>query len=445
MNKIKLIIKREYLSRVKKKSFIIMTLLGPLLIAGFISLAIWLSLSEESHHTVLVVDKTEGFLFNRQFESKSDMNFFYTNEDIDDQTFQESDYSLMLYVNEKIVINNKAILYYKKMPSLFSKSYIENQLENALEAFKLELNDISPEAYAHVNTQVNMVTHDIEESADPGESDYKQELAAVGFFFAILIYMFIFMYGVQVLRGVIEEKTNRIVEVLISSVKPFQLMIGKITGIALVGFTQFVLWIILTGAITLTLQGIFFQDQLSPETIMQQQQMSTELMQSQAQQAMMKATNEPNEVFELLSRINFPLMIGMFLFYFAGGYLLYSSLFAAVGAAVDSETDTQQFMLPISFPLIFGFFIAQMALQNPEGPAAIWFSIIPFTSPVVMMVRVAMGFDAETIWQLYLSMALLIAGFLGTTWVAGKIYRTGILMYGKKVNYKELFKWLFYK
>lgn len=444
MNKIKLIIAREYLTRVRKKSFIIMTLLGPLLIAGFISLAVWMSLSEETNHVVLVVDKTEGHILNQQLQPKNDISYFYSQDDLTDEEFQQSNYTLMLYVNEKITINNKAILYYKKMPSFLAKSAIEHQLEKALEGYKLELNDISPEAYAHVKTQVNIVTHDIEESEDPGVSDYKQELAAVGFFFAILIYMFIFMYGVQVMRGVIEEKTNRIVEVLISSVKPFQLMMGKIFGIAMVGFTQFILWIVLTGGITIAVQAFFFQDQLSPETVMQNQ-MSTQLMQTDAQAILMEKANEPNEVMELISRINFPLMIGMFMFYFAGGYLLYSSLFAAVGAAVDSETDTQQFMLPISFPLIFGFFIAQMTLQNPEGPAAVWFSIIPLTSPVVMMVRVAMGFDAGTIWQLYLSMGLLIAGFLFTTWIAGKIYRTGILMYGKKITYKELYKWLFYK
>jgi ABC-2 type transport system permease protein len=445
MHKIKLIIAREYLTRVRKKSFIIMTLLGPLLIAGFISLAVWLSLSEETNHIVLVVDKTEGHILNQQLQAQKDIAFFYSPDDLTDEEFKASNYTLMLYVNEKITINNKAILYYKKVPSARAQSSIENQLEKALESYKLELNEITPEAYAHVKTHVNLVSHDVDESEDPGAADYKQELAAVGFFFAILIYMFIFMYGMQVMRGVIEEKTNRIVEVLISSVKPFQLMMGKILGIAAVGFTQFILWIILTGGITIAVQTIFFQDQLSPETIMQQQQMSTQLMQNDAQAILMETANEPNKVLELISRINFPLMIGMFMFYFAGGYLLYSSLFAAVGAAVDSETDTQQFMLPIVFPLIFGFFIAQMTIQNPEGPAAVWFSIIPLTSPVVMMVRVAMGFDAGTIWQLYLSMGLLIAGFLFTTWIAGKIYRTGILMYGKKISYKELYKWLFYK
>lgn len=444
MNKIKLIIAREYLTRVRKKSFIIMTLLGPLLIAGFISLAVWLSLSEEAHHNVLVIDETEGHILNRQFESKDDVAFFYSDTNISDEAFQASDYSLMLYINEKITINNKVILYYKKVPSFNTKSYIEHQVEKALERYKLSQNNISEETYAHIKTQINLVSHDVEDSANPEQNDYKHELAAVGFFFAILIYMFIFMYGVQVMKGVIEEKTNRIVEVLISSVKPFQLMMGKITGIALVGFTQFILWTILTGTITIVVQTLMFQDQLSPEVVMQQQ-MSTQLMQNEAQAVLSQSMESQNEVLDLISRINFPLMLGMFMFYFAGGYLLYSSLFAAIGAAVDNDTDTQQFMLPVSFPLIFGFFIAQLTIQNPEGTAAIWFSIIPFTSPVVMMVRVAMGFDSGNIWQLYLSMALLIGMFIFTTWLAGKIYRTGILMYGKKVSYKELYKWLFYK
>jgi ABC-2 type transport system permease protein len=247
------------------------------------------------------------------------------------------------------------------------------------------------------------------------------------------------------MRGVIEEKTSRIVEVIISSVKPFQLMLGKIIGVALVGLTQFILWVILTAGIVAGVQAYMMKDgQYSQEQMVHPSQMSAQMLQETVSN-----DNTPkldsNEVMALLERINFPYMLGMFLFFFLGGYLLYSAMFAAIGAAVDSESDTQQFMMPVTLPLIFAFIVAQFSMQNPEGAAATWFSIIPFTSPVVMMVRIAsVPFDALK-WDLIASMVLLILGFLGTTWFAAKIYRTGILMYGKKVNYKELWKWLFYR
>jgi len=240
-----------------------------------------------------------------------------------------------------------------------------------------------------------------------------------------------------------EEKTSRIVEVLVSSVKPFELMMGKIVGIALVGLTQFLLWVVLTGVLSTTLPSLIFKDKYSPKTIAEQQVTSKVAKELKAKQA---SSSDFLEKFnEVKDRINVPLMVGMFLFYFLGGFLVYASLFAAVGAAVDSETDTQQFMLPISIPLIFGFIVAEMSLMNPGGTAVVWFSIIPLTSPVVMMVRVAQGFDAGTVWQLITSMVFLVLFFVFCVWLAGKIYRTGILLYGKKVTYKELWKWLKYK
>ncbi len=438
MSKIPLIIRREYLTRVRKRSFLIMTILGPILIAGFLVLAIWLGLSEEGTHKVLVVDKHQ--IVTDQLKNKEDVQFFYSREDLSDEAFMESPYTLLLYINEKALEVGAVELYYKSTPSFFTQSYIKGQLEGTFENYKLNKNEISRGEYEKIKTFISLKSIDIETGK---EDKYKRELAFVGFFFALIIYMFIFMYGVQVMRGVIEEKTNRIIEVIISSVKPFQLMMGKITGVAMVGLTQFILWVILTGVLSLGGQALLLQDRYDPSAIAEQAQVSQEVKKQQEQEEQVDLAK--NDVLNLLARINFPLMLGMFLFYFLGGYLLYSSLFAAVGSAVDSESDTQQFMMPITIPLIFGFIVAEMALQNPEGPATIWFSIIPLTSPVVMMVRVAMGFDTDTIWQLYLSMTLLIAGFIFTTWLAGRIYRTGILMYGKKASYKELWKWLSYK
>ncbi len=434
MQKIPLIIKREYLTRVQKKAFIVMTFLGPILIAGMITLAVWLGLSESGIQRVLVIDKQE--LVTEDLENSEEVRFFYQQEDISDKAFMESRYDLLLYINEEPMKTSSFELYYKNAPSFFTQKYISSELERVLEDLKLRVNDIDPRDYREIRTSVNLKSIDI----DTGKADkYKRELAFVGFFFALLIYIFIFMYGVQVMRGVIEEKTNRIVEVIVSSVRPFQLMMGKIVGVALVGLTQFVLWIVFTLLLSSALYSTFIFDRYDPANIMEQTQVSSEL-EKKAEASQVDKSENP--VLNVIDRIDFPFMLGMFLFYFLGGYLLYSALFAAVGAAVDSESDTQQFMMPLTIPLIFGFIVAEMALQNPEGPAAVWFSIIPLTSPVVMMVKVAIGFDAGNVWQLILSMLLLVLGFLFTTWLAARIYRTGILMYGKKATYKELWKWL---
>jgi ABC-2 type transport system permease protein len=262
-----------------------------------------------------------------------------------------------------------------------------------------------------------------------GSTEVSMGLSMVGGF---LIYIFIFLYGAMVMRGVVEEKTSRIVEIIISSVKPFQLMMGKIVGIALVGFTQFALWIVLTFVISTVATTILVNPaDIDPSDLIQGSEM---LMQGvDVEQGGLAS------VLEQLESINISFLLIMFLFYFVGGYLMYGSLFAAVGAAVDSETDTQQFMLPITIPLIFSFIALQTILENPDSPLAFWCSIIPFTSPIVMMGR--LPFDPP-LWEIGLSMVLLIIGFIFTSWIAGRIYRVGILMYGQKVNYKTLWKWI---
>jgi ABC-2 type transport system permease protein len=234
-----------------------------------------------------------------------------------------------------------------------------------------------------------------------------------------------------------EEKSSRIVEVIISSVRPFQLMMGKIIGVALVGLTQFLLWVVLTTVIYGVVGSTLLDGSSGPETV-------APLLQSRGaspDQPLPAAPDAMSKITEVVSSVNFPLMIGMFIFFFLGGYLLYSALFAAVGAAVDAETDVQQFMLPITLPLILSYIAAVNVLNNPQGAIAFWFSIIPFTSPIVMMVRIPFGVPWE---EVALSMVLLVAGFVFTTWMAGKIYRTGILLYGKKPSYKELWKWIRY-
>jgi len=292
---------------------------------------------------------------------------------------------------------------------------------------------INKQVLDQINTRVSVDTLNLTD--DEGEKNSSTGAAfIVGFAAAFVIYISIFIYGVQVMRGVIEEKTNRIVEVIISSVKPFQLMVGKITGIALVGLTQFLLWIILGTAISAGAISL-----LKSRSDVSQEQVNEALRESPALE---QRANMPEKVLSAVNTLDIPRLLATFLFYFLGGYLIYSALFAAVGAAADNETDTQQFMFPITIPLILSFVLAQYVIQNPDGPLAFWLSMIPLTSPIVMMVR--MPFHPPA-WEVALSMILLVLGFLLITWIAARIYRVGILMYGKKVNYKELAKWVLYR
>ena len=439
MNKISLIIKREYLTRVKKKSFLIMTVLGPLLMAAAMIVPIWLSQLKNEKLDVEVIDETSIFL--NKLEESGNIHFNYTLSPVDSAKrtfFRQNDFNAILYIPRTVLTSPEGIfLYYKKEPGLLTKTYIEKQIQKELEKSKLRSSGIDDKLIAAIKSNVSITTVDIDENGFEKQSS--QELAMiVGYAGGFIIYMFIFLYGAQVMRGVIEEKTNRIIEVMISSVRPFQLMMGKIVGIALVGLTQFMLWVVLTFTITTGVNSLILKNKYSSENLKQVLEQNAGDM-NQKEQATVKSMGD---IMGAIEQINFVLIIGCFLFYFLGGYLLYSALFAAVGSAVDNEADTQQFMLPVSIPLVIGIIMMQYVINNPEGPMAFWFSIIPFTSPIVMMARIPFGIAP---WELLLSMIALVIGFVGITWIAGRIYRTGILMYGKKVTYKELWKWLFYK
>ena len=355
--------------------------------------------------------------------------------------FTNSDYTAVLYLPENITYANTAILYFKKQPSLFSVKNIENSVEKIVEDLKLDLFKIDRETFDKVNTNFHLNAVKFSESGNEKEIDLEKN--AVGFVFGLFIYMFIFLYGVQVMRGVIEEKTNRIVEVIVCSVRPFQLMLGKIIGVAMVGFTQFIIWIILTLALYTVAFQVVMATQYGVDTIGPSSQISADLI-GQMQNNPGFDSKMLLQQDNIINRINFPLMLSMFAFYFLGGYLLYSAMFAAIGSAVDSETDVQQFMLPVTLPLIAAYIISIFVIQNPDGPAAFWFSIIPFTSPIVMMTRLAVGIGDGGIpfWEVGLSMSLLIITFFIIVWLASKIYNVGILMYGKKPSFKELLKWL---
>ncbi len=434
MNKIKLIILREYLTRVTKKSFILITILGPLLFAGLMIIPAWLALNNTDVQNIQVIDRNG--LFAGKLENTETINFYYSDEDLQQakKNFYESSYTTILYI-PKDFNTSDITLFYKKQPGALTIKHIESSLENIIEENRLQklynislndLNSIKPDI------RIKTVYRDEQGNEETKENTVNMVLGYIG---AILIYMFIFMYGVQVMRGVIEEKTNRIVEVIISSVKPFELMMGKIIGIALVGLTQFALWVVLTGGISAIGQGMLMA-KINPSEMMEQT-VSVDKTDANANKQL-----QVQQVLQTVRNIPFVRIIFTFLFYFIFGYLMYAALFAAVGSAVDSEADTQQFIMPITIPLILSIVLAQFIIVNPDSQAAFWLSIFPLTSPVIMMIRVPFGVEW---WELALSMLLLIGGFVATTWLAGKIYRTGILMYGKKVTYKELWKWLRFK
>ena len=420
MNKTFLIIKREFLVRVKKKSFIIMTLLAPILMAGLIIAPVLLTDNDNQRRLIAVYEDNSSY--SNKLEDSENISFNLIDQS-EVAKFKKDINTSPFYALLEIYDTNFTIFSSQQI-SLNLRKSITNQLENIIEKEKLKNSGIDIKLIESAKTKINIETKIIDDEGKTTSSRTEASMG-IGFITGILIYMFIFMYGTMVMRGVIEEKTNRIVEIIISSVKPFQLMIGKILGVALVGLTQFLLWIILT-IIVSTFAEILFID-------------TDEIV---------KNMNQPNEsvligeLVKLTGGIDLVTIFISFIFYFLFGYLMYSSLFAAVGSAVDAEADTQQFMLPITMPLILSFILIQPVMDNPDGLLAFWLSMIPLTSPIIMMVRLPFGVEN---WEILISMSFLILGFIFTTGLAAKIYRTGILMYGKKITYKELWKWISYK
>ena len=458
-NKTLLIIQREYITRVKKKSFIIMTILAPLLFAGLIIGMVFVTTMEDDEFKkIAVID--ESRLFDEAIPNTKYLQFdfvsdnYYNPETVKydiqraKKDLENSDYFAVLHIPSSAVQTNlgKIEIFSYSQPNMGLKMHITNSIEKKLEDIKLyqkaEEFGLSEQEVLEIlklkNTSIDMVTITMDNKGNEKESSTGLAMS-IGYISGLLIYMFIFMYGSQVMRGVIEEKSNRIVEVIVSSVKPFQLMLGKIVGVALVGLTQFLLWVVLTFTIVSLGQSVIIGDK-DISKITQTTTIGSQF--SPDAKDMSDASLKVEKAMASISTINFPLIIGLFIFYFLGGYLLYSALFAAVGSAVDNEADTQQFMMPITIPLILGIVVMMSAIQNPSGSLAYWFSIIPFTSPVVMLVRVPFGVP---VMDIIISVVLLIATFIFITWFAAKIYRVGILMYGKKVNYKELWKWFRYK
>lgn len=443
-SKLFLIISREFLIRVKKKSFIIMTILTPVLFAALIvlpSLIMTLS-SGKTEQKILVVDNSgicEPF-----FSDSNDFLFEFDNDaDIEElkRNYPDDIYALVEISAPDSEMNLAVTTLSKKQLSLDARKEVERSVEDAVEAAKLEKYNIEglDSIMEDINSGVSIRTYTIGDDGD-------QKVAMVEIFMGIsyvasfMIYMFIFMFGSMVMRGVIEEKTSRIVEVIVSSVKPFQLMLGKILGVGSVAVLQFLIWIILTVGITAGVQSFIGADKIMQDNEMTDIALSTSPEMAQAMSGV-QDEDMMSQMMSALSAVPVVSIVISFFLYFMLGYLLYAAMFSAVGSAVDNEADTQQLIFPVTLPLILGLFIMIHTFQYPDSALSFWGSIIPFTSPMVMMARVPFGVP---IWELALSLSLLFLTFLAMTYLSAKIYRVGILMYGKKATFRDLFKWIKY-
>jgi ABC-2 type transport system permease protein len=453
MGKIALIIQREYITRVRKRSFIIMSILGPVLFAALMLLPVILMQFEDKEEKTIAVIEYDAYnnpkpdsllLFKDVIPNKELLKFDYLSEtplQVLQNDFENSGYHAVLLIPENIVNLNKAKLYSNKQPSFDVKNHIEWTIEKYLYDNNLRNLNIS---ISDINSAKKDISIDAIKWTDSGEVAGSTGMSmAIGYASGFLIYMLVFIFGVQVMRGIMEEKTSRIIEVVITSVKPVQLMMGKIVGIAFVGLTQFVIWISLTFLLVQGVEGYIMQQKIpDAQEITPQSLLESEMGVEIDEETAPPSGFEIESILEKLKGQEFGEILIFFLLYFIGGYLLYAAMFAAVGSAVDNEADVQQFMMPVIIPLILGIIAISAVINNPDGPIAFWLSMIPFTSPIVMMARIPFEVD---LWERLLSVGLLYLTFFLIIVLAAKIYRTGILMYGKKVNYRELLKWLRYK
>lgn len=435
MNKILLIIQREFLNRVQKKSFLIATILIPLIFPAIIGVLVYVAKQQKKNaekEVIHYIDESTIFIPD---STKYRFKPFLGSLDDAKKAYRESNDFGLLYIPKMELAKPEGITLYTRItPSIDDIGSIEKLFANRIRDLKMQKLNIDQKLLDSLKTTVEINTVNFSDSGQE-QSSNSAILFGIGMAGGILMYMFIFIYGAQIMQGIIEEKTSKVVEVIVSSVKPFQLMMGKILGLASVGLLQFIIWIVLMSTLTFGVLGYFGID---PPQQQAMQQMSAD---AAAQQAAMtpKMTKMVGEFFSL----PWGFILFTFLFYFLGGYLIYGALFAAVGSAVDSPAEAQQFMFPITIPMLISYMsLFMFILNDPHGTVSIWLSIIPFTSPIAMMGRIGFGVP---FWQLALSMILLIGGFVFTTWVAGRIYRVGILMSGTKVNYKVMAKWFMMK
>lgn len=434
MRNLKLILKREYLSKVKNKTFIVMTFLSPLIMVGMIALIAYLSmLNSEGQQTIAVYDQNQSFVKYFQtneatkFINYSDLSLAAAKDSVIANEYDGLLFLPDLQENKAEDIENQIVFFAENAPDNSLLNQLETIISTEITNSRLVASGVNLQKLADAKTQVSIKIENFSGVRTSKISLYIKMFfgGAAGY----LLMMFIIIYGNMVMRSVIEEKTNRIVEIIISSVKPIQLMLGKIIGTSLAGITQFLIWVILGGILMLVFTAVFGLDM-------------GQLQKAQQGTSQIVSDGEMQQL--LLDIIHLPLLqlVLYFLVYFIGGYFLYSSIYAAIGAAVDNETDTQQFMLPVILPLMLGIYVGFFAvIENPHGTIATIFSMIPLTSPVVMLMRIPFGVPW---WEIVISILILLLSIMGTVWLAAKIYRVGILMYGKKPTYKELYKWLRY-
>ncbi|MDD3033187.1 MAG: ABC transporter permease [Bacteroidales bacterium] len=435
-DKLFLVISREFLIRVKKKSFILLTILTPIFMALLVVMptVIMTMSSGEEGQKIMVVDKSgeceKFFISDKEYVYQFDAN-----ADIESlkKGIENSDFYAIVEISQMDSVGNVSVsAYAKKQINIDTKEEIEKCVEKGVRERKISGYDIQnlDSIIKDINTDVNVRTFIVSEQGKE-KSGMVEINMAISYIASFLIYMFIFMFGSMVMRGVIDEKSNRVVEVIVSSVKPFELMLGKILGVGAVALLQFLIWILLTVGIVFGAQAIMGVD-LSA---------ASSSVPGAVPEGVPVAGGAMGDIFAALAGLNYVYIVLSFLAYFLLGYLLYASMFAAVGSAVDNEADTQQLTLPVTLPLIIGLFIMIHTFRFPDSALSFWGSMIPFTSPMVMMARVPFGVPA---WELALSIALLVLTFLFMTFLSGKIYRVGILSYGKKATWKDLMKWLRY-
>lgn len=427
------------MSRVRKKSFLVMTLLTPVLMVLLCCIPAVITLfSGADMRNVTIVDQTG--LYKDVYESNDEYTYTYLNSETTAEQMRsdEEPYAYIVITDNLLQNANAMTIYSHKQTTAGFEMEVTDRMEEYLHEQKLasfdipNLQQIIDESDVDIN--VSSIRFD-----EKGDTQTSAGLATVvGMLSTFLIYMFLFMYGSMVMSSVMQEKTNRIVEVMVSSVKPFELMLGKIISVGLVGLTQIGIWVVLIVGLGLgasLLIGIPLFSGNEAEMLTQAQNMGGAAMNSDIDPEMLDAI-------QTLAGIDFTQIVVCLILYFIGGYVIYASLFAAIGSAVDNEADTNQFLIPITVIILFAFYVGVFSAENPEGGMAWWCSMIPFTSPIVMMVRIPFGVP---VWEIILSLALLYASAIGMTWVAARIYRVGILLYGKKPSYKELFKWIKYK
>lgn len=430
-----LIIEREFITRVRKKTFLVITIIAPVLFAALMIVPGVLASLPADHKNIVVLDEPALLLpevGNDQFA----LDYLNPKEfdlALAKDYLRDSDKDALLYIPagegwDPDFIKRNILLYGKEDIGMELQGFIENRIEDKINQQKLLKQGVDPEVVNQAKTQVNIKSFTLGEEDGQDETSATPLKMGLGYIAGMMIYFFIFFYSVQVMRGVIEEKTSRIVEVIISSVRPYQLMLGKILGIGLVGVVQFLIWIILSSLIYVVVSQFVYPEIFAQQSISGPNGADLSVL-------------ETTGIFDMVSSINFPLVLGGFVFYFFGGYFLYSALFAALGSAIDQEADSQQFMLPVTAPMIIAIITAMNVIQEPNGQLAFWMSMIPLTSPITMMIRLPFGIP---LWEVALSGAILVASFFAVVGIASKIYRVGILMYGKKVTWKELYKWLKY-